>query len=467
MRRRTAGILAVILLLAGGAAGGWKLRSEKEQESEIGRILKRAEEMKKFPEHASIAYLGAELTGEGAVRNFTMTVETFDEKRNYLSSLVYTYDGGTGGISVRTYKETDREVVYDPNALPADVEEALRKIPAGEQTARLGASSYRLEFRPDTWLPEGEPAVDGRDGRKIPVLSYEAYRQGKAGISDGAPAVVISIRDAETGRKLNYCFQPADEEAMKEERATGGETDCRMEGGTLRLTCDAGETWVDTGLSERQVAETRELCGGDALLPDGSFYADAGGTYAVFYGEEPVLRLSGDGGRSWEDTAFTGPAAGNASRRIVRFLDAQNGYAALGTEGDADTEPSTYLYWTYDGGATWSASPVFTEEECVLSGLAFADLQNGVISMLAADGSEQWPVLKVTEDGGLTFQEVLLPRDSIPEEAGGLESVDSLTAERGVYVLTLGQGSEGDTKAVYESADMTGEWKFQECYEKE
>ena len=101
----------------------------------------------------------------------------------------------------------------------------------------------------------------------------------------------------------------------------------------------------------------------------------------------------------------------------------------------------------------------------MLDGLAFADTSNGVASLQTVNGDEQYPALRVTTDGGAFFTELVLPWESLPSSVSFLDKVDTLTEEDGVFTLTLGQGTAGNTKAVFTSTDVTGGWTFKESYQ--
>ena len=71
----------------------------------------------------------------------------------------------------------------------------------------------------------------------------------------------------------------------------------------------------------------------------------------------------------------------------------------------------------------------------------------------------------MTTDGGASFTELVLPWESLPSSVSFLDKVDSLTAEGGVFTLTLGQGTAGNTKAVFTSTDLTQGWTFKDSFQ--
>lgn len=466
-------LVAAILVAAALAAFLIKMWTERggeetlEQEG-LSSILDKVRETEEFPENCNIAYLGADITEEGEVTDFTLTVIGFDSQDQYISHVGYTWDEEAGELSCREYSETALPTYYDPNADFAYIDSQIRRIPFEAQIRLLSFDRYKVEYQQDTQLPAGTPVLDGSGGEDFPALTWEEYERGEGGVSDGSSAMVISLTDGTgaTGRLLEYYCEAADQEGLAGHPESVMRVDYRLNGGELLLTGDAGETWVDTGLTEEQVDETVETYGRGGLLFEDSYYGDKGnGLYAVFYGQTPVLRLSGDGGQTWEDIPFTDYMPRLCTRRIVRFLDRENGYAGLGTDWTMGTGGAVYVYWTHDGGATWTSSTSLYEDSMMLDGLAFADTSNGVASLQTVNGDEQYPALRVTTDGGASFTELVLPWESLPSSVSFLDKVDTLTEEDGVFTLTLGQGTAGNTKAVFTSIDVTGGWAFKESYQ--
>ena len=469
-RNRKILLVAAILVMAALAAFLIKMWTEREEEETLEQdglssILDKVRGTEEFPENCNIAYLGADITKEGEVTGFTLTVTGFDSQDQYISHVGYTWDEEAGELSCREYRETALPTYYDPNADFAYIDSQIRRIPFAAQIRLLSFDRYKVEYRQDTQLPAGTPVLDGSGGEEFPVLTYGEYEQGQGGVSDGSSAMVISLTDGTgaTGQRLEYYCEAADEEALAGHPESVMTVDYRLNGGKLLLTGDAGETWMDTGLAREQVEETVETYGRGGLLFEDSYYADKGdGLYAVFYGKQPTLRLSRDGGGTWKDVPFTDEMPRLCTRRIVRFLDPENGYAGLGTDWTMGTGGVTYVYWTHDGGETWSSSASLCEDGLMLDGLAFADVSNGVASLQSVNGDEQYPALRVTVDGGASFSELVLPWESLPQDVYFLDKVDSLTLEEGVYTLILGQGSGGNEKAVFTSADVTQGWVYKE-----
>ena len=471
MKKRAIIVMAAAVLVMAALAAfifsRWTDRENTLEQAGLTAVLDKVKETEEFPEHGDIAYLGASITEKGEVTDFTLTVTGFDDQDQYISHVGYTYDSEKQELSCREYKETALPTYYDPNADFTYIDGQIRRIPFEAQIHLLDFDRFQVEFQPDTQLEAGMPVLDGRGGQDFPVLTWEEYQQGQGGVSDGSSALVISLTDGTgaTGKRLEYYCQAADESALSGHPETVMRMDYRISDGDLLLTGDAGESWVSTGLSSEQVRETTDTYQRNGSLFEDSYFADGNGIYAVFYGEKPTLRLSRDGGATWRNIPFTDYMPRLCTRRIVRFLDSENGYVGLGTDWTMGTGGATYVYWTHDGGETWTPSAELYEEGMMLDGLAFSDPSYGVASLQTVNGGEQYPALRVTTDGGASFSELVLPWESLSSSVSFLDKVDSLTAEDGVFTLTLGQGTAGNTKAVFISTDVTQGWTFKESFQ--
>ena len=162
------------------------------------------------------------------------------------------------------------------------------------------------------------------------MLTQKEYQQGAGGASDGSSQVVISLTDGGgvMGERIEYICAPADENALVGQTETVMQTDYYFRGEELMLTDDSGETWVASGLTTKQLEETKAVYGQGNMIPENSVYADGNGMFAVFWGETPTLHVSKDDGETWTDFVFQEEYPRLCTSRIVRFLDPENGYVA-------------------------------------------------------------------------------------------------------------------------------------------
>lgn len=418
------------------------------------------------PENSDISYLEADLRETGEVYDFTISMEEFGDQEEYVRDVRFVYDSSTGSLERSEDVNTLLATEYDPNAEASYLNEWFLKIPFKAQMKELDFERYTVEFRKDTRLQEGTAVIDGRDGEDFPVLTWKEYQQGAGGGSDGSSQVVISLTDGTgaMGQRIEYLCAAADEEALVGSPETVMETDYKISGGELSLTDDYGETWIPSGLTEAQVQETLDTYQNGQQIPENSFCSDGNGKFALFYGAAPVLRILEDNGAQIRDIPFEENWPRNCIARVIRFLDEENWYAGLGTDWSMGTGGATIVYWTHDAGQTWESYPVDGTDSLILTGLAYTDLTNGIMTKEDPFGNESWPHVYITADGGASFTEIEFPWDTVSEDITFLNKVDSLTFENGVYTLIMGQGTYGNMKARFTANALEGEWKFEEGY---
>ena len=139
-----------------------------------------------------------------------------------------------------------------------------------------------------------------------------------------------------------------------------------------------------------------------------------------FYGKIPTLKITEDSGSTWREITFDREMPRTVTRRIIRFLDDENGYAALGTDWSMGTGEALFLYWTHDGGQTWEELELPTVDGQMLGGIAFADTQIGILTVERVSAEDPWLVTYYTEDGGKNFETLELPWEDIPEDSRAL-----------------------------------------------
>ena len=133
---------------------------------------------------------------------------------------------------------------------------------------------------------------------------------------------MISLTDGGgvMGERIEYICAPADENALVGQTETVMQTDYYFRGEELMLTDDSGETWVASGLTTKQLEETKAVYGQGNMIP-----------------ENPTLHVSKDDGETWTDFVFQEEYPRLCTSRIVRFLDPENGYVGLGTDWSMGT----------------------------------------------------------------------------------------------------------------------------------
>lgn len=424
-------------------------------------------ETEDIPEHVNVSYFQAELREkDGEVYDFRLTMEEFDEEDEYVRDVWFTYDSSTGGLETSEDVVTYLAVLYDPNAEAEYVDAQFKRIPLSAQMREVDFDRYTVEFQKDRGLLQGTPVIDGTDGDMFPVLTWEEYEQCAGGVSDGSSQVIVSLTDGTgaMGQRIEYLCAAADEEALGGHPETVMQVDYRIDRNVLTLTDDHGETWIPSGLTEDEVADTLDIYRNGDQIPENSFCADGNGTFAVFYGGAPILRVLTEEGAQWTDIPFEEEFPRGCIARVIRFLDDGNWYAALGTDWSMGTGGATYVYWTHDAGETWTCRLLPDTDALLLTGLEYTDTMNGMLTMEGAFGGDTWPHVYITEDGGENFKEIEFPWDTIGSDVTFINKVDSLVYENGVYTLILGQGSYGNMKARFTAETLDGEWTFEESY---
>lgn len=242
--------------------------------------------------------------------------------------------------------------------------------------------------------------------------------------------------------------------------------DYYINGNKIKFTRDKGKTWIDVDISEENMKETLGFYRKGVEIPKGSYYIseDERKPIAFFYGEKPTIRISKDNGKTWNSIYFDVDLGKDITRRIISFIDENNGYAALGTEWSMGTGESKRCYFTTDGGKTWNEKNLpMNSTNRKLTGMSFCDMKQGVLS-LEGESESKFPLLFFTGDGADSWTEINFPWNTLDKSVSYISDIDSLTFKDGVYTLTLGQGSSGEMKAVFESNSLNDGWKFVKSY---
>lgn len=149
------------------------------------------------------------------------------------------------------------------------------------------------------------------------------------------------------------------------------------------------------------------------------------------------------------------------------FLDKTHGYwlqvvdAALGSRFYA-------LLETQDSGVTWETinTDPYMGNTGVSAGITFIDEKLGFIGLSHSGGS--YGNLYRTEDGGLSFEECVIPSIEVPLTANEIYSPFDLPhmpyEEDGKLKILVGQGQDGDynggAKAMFQSVDNGITWEY-------
>lgn len=201
---------------------------------------------------------------------------------------------------------------------------------------------------------------------------------------------------------------------MIENRTGWGVGNDRIDDHILR-TLDGGDSWLD--ITPPESASLGEGIGKRAM----SYFLDVDHGWATYYPDrdyqfEPSsVWYTTDGGESWEESS---PLDGTGldtffEPRQLYFHDEFFGWLMLGHDRGVGNAPVT-IYRTADGGRNWDrVIDPFSDENsgfihiCCQSGMVFTDSKTGLIT--SQDGPVETAYVNWTYDGGLSWQEQILP----------------------------------------------------------
>ncbi len=222
-------------------------------------------------------------------------------------------------------------------------------------------------------------------------------------------------------------------------------------GQRIVFTSDDGATWRDITPPAINGVDLNIL-GAEFLDRDTGWVAIGepfSGVSDPHFGRVDTWRTT-DGGGTWTKSELPRAKVNNQGDILPAlqfdFLDADHGFAFLGgnlAKGLSDSD----LYYTSDGGKTWSADrPTGSGSVGVEGNVSFASADDGVIV-----GSPNGSGVYVTSDGGLTWHLGTLPAPSGATNAGrAFGTADFLDANDGLLAVRFDIGSTNTTK-VYRS----------------
>lgn len=262
---------------------------------------------------------------------------------------------------------------------------------------------------------------------------------------------------------------------------------------SLLVTYDGGERYVSVPVSYSYLLYEENST---STLKDGSYMITTEKTAFVYGGKVannmrvPITVIySDDKGENWTtcelDDIYT------ADYYYVKFFDADNGVVVCGYGRSNDTNESSRIYKTSNGGESWDtvgSGPATS----IIKGVAFASSDTGFFCYNYVEGMDS--NLYKTDDGGKTFAKVMLDAQELDssaansqnqekESAAKSEGVTAETSEQlkwndvykdaltpvidtnGIITIYLTQGknpvyNDGKTAAKYQSSDEGKTWKF-------
>lgn len=162
-------------------------------ESGISGLIDWISEKETVPADILISDLDADLSEKGGVYSFTLSIQEFDDKNEYVKDILYIYDSERKELNVKEDINRITKTQYDPNAEVDYLDSQMKRIPFIAQMKALDFERYKVQYRQDGRLEAGMPVIDGRDQEAFPILTWDEYMQGAGGVSDGSSQVVIAL----------------------------------------------------------------------------------------------------------------------------------------------------------------------------------------------------------------------------------------------------------------------------------
>jgi len=352
----------------------------------------------------TVEYLSANLSKKGMLEDSTLTLGAYNDSNEYLGKYAFAYQHDTNIINPTTPSDnaTSQPMLSDnANNELEFLDGQIKRLPLVSQMALLDFPQYVLLYNGTTQLSSENAIIDGSDGRKFPILTFNEYQNGDI-----------------SKQLIYYRCDSADTTTLY------GNRDFVME--------------YDYYINNNQIFFTRD------------------------YGEFPILRISYDNGINWADISFDKELFSKLSvtKRIIHFFNETDGYVGLGTDWSMGAGETKYCLFTNDGGITWLERRLpMAGSSSTLTGLCFSDskMVDGVVSLKSSFDDFGYPTLFFTNDNGENWTDISFPWEQLPGDVSYLAKVDSLSFEEGVYTLVL---EEEEQKVSSKSESLAGEWSF-------
>ena len=229
----------------------------------------------------------------------------------------------------------------------------------------------------------------------------------------------------------------------------------------LLVTADGGASWSDVNPpAPTQGGFPADLLNVEFLDSDHGWVAFAEPFNLVTdptFGRIDVWRTT-DGGGTWAKSTLPKAKFNNAGDTLgpfsFDFLDRTHGFAFISGNythslGDSD------LYWTADGGKTWSADRPTGNGSAGVEGssLAFATADDGVIV-----GNPEGSGISVTHNGGKTWQQASLPAPAGTTGDVRLFSLPVFSSATTGLVAVRFQGNTQNVTWMYRTTNAGSSW---------
>lgn len=245
----------------------------------------------------------------------------------------------------------------------------------------------------------------------------------------------------------------------------------KIENKICYVSYDGGTTWKEVPVPLKDLVEVGDGRAYYNKLQEKSYVITPEKTAFVYGGTREkalMITYSEDKGSTWK----TSEISKNIDSIRVKFCSFPkvNVSYVIATSGRAMSQEGQTIFKTTDGGSTWKEAGV-GPSSWLLQSAGFVEENLGFMSYPKVQGGKT--NFYRTEDGGKTFEPVMLPVNK--QEWMGLTSEPFIQPqtpyiENGQMFLLVGQGEQGDFKggtimAKYKSEDKGKTWTFVELVE--
>lgn len=196
-------------------------------------------------------------------------------------------------------------------------------------------------------------------------------------------------------------------------------------------------------------------------------------------GQRVTLHLTHDKGRNWQTIPLVDFTDVHPIDYLeMDFLDDSFGWIAASTGWSMGTGMLAKFYTTHDGGLTWEDRllPGKVGNTDGFTGMVFCNDHAGAATTRSPNESD-WPRLFLTPDGGLSWQEPVLPWDDLDDEELSALIGQGVTAPGrvtgltdlgdGRWEVTLAQGVNEQQEIVLAADSFDGPWLLKEVRDAE